>query len=666
MNIGLLHNFYHQLVRCALLLFLFFSALHAADGSAVVLDTISVADYFEQFDKPQMTTIVEKEAWQGKVASLADVLEDQAGIQTRKYGGLGAFQTIWLRGQGSSRVVVCMDGIPMNSASGSSVDLGKIDLSGIEKIEIYKSFIPARFGVSSVGGLINLVTKKKQKRSWYLDATYGSFNTHLHSVSTTQPVASGIVSQSIVSYKHSDNDFKYLDRKRTDLTALDDEVRKRRNDDYDAVHLFEKLTVTHDAGIFEFRLDGNWDKKGFPGLEDGNASKSKQETYQALAGMRYDHQWLSSWYPQMSMGVEYKAKQIDLSVYKVDFPSVPSDLELEIQLQQIAMPINVQMLFGEKVMVNIPILGVWENIKPENLGDALSGIAYNNSRMRMSKGLEGTWFVNGSLELLVRYLSEHQIDNSSNDTISTLYDHFQSYSGGFNYKPVDQSDMKLSFVGNIGTNFQFPSLEDKYGIKDAVLGNKDLKTEYSFEQEIGARFVYKKWYIEVLYFNKTIYDWIVTKYSQGFRRSENEEKVHNHGAEISTRVDLFNHIKNRLNITLQNSENRANISSDYGKKLPYTPLISIANHIEFYCSWFKLSYDIQYQSSLYRDPANGWRSKAKYTHDLFLKIPIPIQKQWSVLLGVEDITSNNIADEGVNDSYPSPGRRLSLNTTLHL
>ena len=58
-------------------------------------------------------------------------------------------------------------------------DLNNIPVNFAERIEVYKGVVPVGFGTDALGGVINIVTNK-QKRNWFLDASYsyGSFNAH--------------------------------------------------------------------------------------------------------------------------------------------------------------------------------------------------------------------------------------------------------------------------------------------------------------------------------------------------------------------------------------------------------------------------------------------------------------------------------------------------------
>ena len=56
--------------------------------------------------------------WEGTGLNLADLLATQAGVQTRSFGGMGRFQAVSIRGVPANKVVVCIDGVPLNSQDG--------------------------------------------------------------------------------------------------------------------------------------------------------------------------------------------------------------------------------------------------------------------------------------------------------------------------------------------------------------------------------------------------------------------------------------------------------------------------------------------------------------------------------------------------------------------
>ena len=107
------------------------------------------------------TTIDTSEAT-AKVQSVADVLSESVGVQVRRFGGLGAFSTVSIRGSTPNQVEVYLDNVLLNTANAGLVDLGSVPLDNVDHIEIYRGFAPLQLGAGSIGGAINLVTALRQ------------------------------------------------------------------------------------------------------------------------------------------------------------------------------------------------------------------------------------------------------------------------------------------------------------------------------------------------------------------------------------------------------------------------------------------------------------------------------------------------------------------------
>ena len=97
-----------------------------------------------------------------------------------------------LDGFSGKHVKVFIDGVPQEGA-GTAFDLNNIPVNFAERIEVYKGVVPVGFGTDALGGVINIVTNK-QKRNWFLDASYsyGSFNTHKSYVNFGQSFKNGL------------------------------------------------------------------------------------------------------------------------------------------------------------------------------------------------------------------------------------------------------------------------------------------------------------------------------------------------------------------------------------------------------------------------------------------------------------------------------------------
>ncbi|MBU6157662.1 MAG: TonB-dependent receptor [Bacteroidetes bacterium] len=147
---------------------IFSSYARAQQDSAVKsLDEIIItANRIEQKQSQtgKVITVIGKETLnksQGK--SLAQVLNEQAGITVN--GALnnpGTVQTVYMRGANSGRVLIMIDGMPINDPSqiNNEFDLNLIQLNEVERIEIARGAQSTLYGSDAVTGVINIITTK--------------------------------------------------------------------------------------------------------------------------------------------------------------------------------------------------------------------------------------------------------------------------------------------------------------------------------------------------------------------------------------------------------------------------------------------------------------------------------------------------------------------------
>ena len=129
-------------------------------------------------DSSTFSSVIKKETFEAKSLTVSEVVEKETSVQVKQSGGLGSFSSISLRGSSSSQVMVYIDGVPLNDSSEGGVDLSTIPLSQVESIEIYKGTTPINFSGASIGGAVNIKTKRVDgDLKSNVTASYGSFNT---------------------------------------------------------------------------------------------------------------------------------------------------------------------------------------------------------------------------------------------------------------------------------------------------------------------------------------------------------------------------------------------------------------------------------------------------------------------------------------------------------
>ncbi|WP_416277222.1 TonB-dependent receptor [Parabacteroides bouchesdurhonensis] len=153
---------------------------------------------------------LDTKALQNSTQNLSEALAQAPGMKIRESGGVGSDMQLMMDGFTGKHIKIFIDGVPQEGV-GSSFGLNNIPVNYAERIEVYKGVVPVGFGTDAIGGVINIITKKNQKR-WFLDASYsfGSFNTHKSYVNFGQTFRSGFTYEVNAFQNYSDNDY-YVD-----------------------------------------------------------------------------------------------------------------------------------------------------------------------------------------------------------------------------------------------------------------------------------------------------------------------------------------------------------------------------------------------------------------------------------------------------------------------
>lgn len=146
---------------------------------------------WEKSLSPGTVSVVYPDDYKGEMKKLPEMLQNVAGVFVQKLQGTGHYAVARVRGSSSAQVNVYVDGVLMNSAAETGVDLSTIPVENVARIEVYRGYIPARFSGAAIGGVINIVTKKPGEAGG--SASYGmrSFDGYTGNIEVTAPLGKG-------------------------------------------------------------------------------------------------------------------------------------------------------------------------------------------------------------------------------------------------------------------------------------------------------------------------------------------------------------------------------------------------------------------------------------------------------------------------------------------
>ena len=121
--------------------------------------------------------IVPREAIElSNAENVAGLLEDVAGLNVHSslYGYLGSPSGVMIQGIDPKRILILVDGERVIGGPGGVIDLDKLPVSNVERIEVVKGPHSALYGSEAMGGVVHILTRSPQERSGDVRFSLGS------------------------------------------------------------------------------------------------------------------------------------------------------------------------------------------------------------------------------------------------------------------------------------------------------------------------------------------------------------------------------------------------------------------------------------------------------------------------------------------------------------
>lgn len=157
---------------------------------------------------PGTVTVIRPEEFKGEQKDLADFLKMVPGVHVREVNGKGQYTVITVRGSTAAQVGIFVDGILTNLGGDAAVDISTIPVKNVERIEVYRGYIPARFGGTFIGGVVNIVTKRPTKADISAEIGKSSFGGKSASLEVMSPLGNGSLMVGL-NHETAKGDFPY-------------------------------------------------------------------------------------------------------------------------------------------------------------------------------------------------------------------------------------------------------------------------------------------------------------------------------------------------------------------------------------------------------------------------------------------------------------------------
>jgi outer membrane cobalamin receptor len=608
------------------------------------------------------TTVIDAAQHAEQVETVADALADSVGVTVRRFGGLGAFSTVSIRGSSANQVQVYLDGIPLSRARNETVNLADLPLDSLDHLEVYRGTAPVGFGTGAIGGVVNLVTKPPSVTpTTEASASYGSFTTRKLVVAHSEQVH-GVDLLAYVTYLGSEGNFSFVGQNPNAGTSTTQLVPQTRvNNAFDSVDALLKAGYSIAPGLrADLTSETFFKDQGVPGIDENQSLTASLSGLRALNYLR-----LTS-----SARANVDLAATIYGVYERQTFVDPKGLIGTGQQDRVD---QTSVVGGNCTGSYYPTahqaLGWFAETSHEAFVPSNDVPATPNepdeSRLHATLALQDQAGFFDDRALLVPTVRYEHVRDSMADALSVpgqptvpaqTRDHDL-------FSPSLGAQIRLwpwlAVRGNIGRVERAPNFTELFGNSGSLVGNPRLRPETALNRDVGlvATASDLAWLeqlrVEYAYFNNDINDLIVFVFNHRSFASPINADARVRGHELSLQATVLHHVRVDTNFTHQNAEDRnaINHGNFLGNQLPGRPADELYTRLELFNDRGKLFYEFNYVSGNFLEEANFHPVPSRDVHS----VGCSLQVLPSLTLSVEarNITDNQISDIG---NFPLPGR----------
>jgi len=626
-------------------------------------------------DPTAFATVVDATSAPGRVETLAEALADSVGVQVRRFGGLGDFSTVSIRGSSAGQVQVYLDGVPLGRASNETVNLADLPLDAVDHVEVYRSATPLAFAQSGPGGVVNVVTRRPGDTPLTGGSiSYGSFATR--KVDLARSARTGDFDYlAFAHYLGSAGDFTFLNDLGTTANPADDRLERRRNNAFDLGDLTARLGWRPAGGPLAVALTSDTFAKeeGVPGAGSVQARDAHLGTLRQLGHLDLDLTPAAGLPLEAGGGAYVLHERQAFRDRGGQVALVPVDVEDETTAA--GAQALVRGALGAHQVPGLLLAASHERFAERDR--LAAGAEPERTRLRATVAAEDEVLALGERVSLVPGLRWEVFRDDFPDAGGARVRDFLSPRLGLRVAPHPA----LTLLANVGRWAREPNLSELFGTRGVIVGNPRLRPETAFNRDGGFRLAVPPRgplahaALEYAYFDNQIDDLIIlVQNSQRVVRPENVTAADVRGHEVSLGGRLWERLGLAANYTHQQARDTGEVTFLRGKQLPGRPADEAFARAELAWSpvhplplapglWpGRVFYEANVIADNFLDRANVRRVGSRVLHDVGLELGLPLP---GLRLTLE---AKNAGDDRTRDAlgFPLPGRALFVTASYGL
>ncbi|MGC8119807.1 TonB-dependent receptor [Marinobacter sp. VGCF2001] len=651
--------------KIALLLSVFaIGSVHAEETLPFIVVESRPMNAATDVDPSQATgpvRVIQRTEFENRTANLADVLSTQTGVQIRQSGGLGSYSSVSLRGSTARQVQVVVDGMLLNDPVTGGVDMGKLGLHDISRIQVYPGSAPAQFAHAGIGGVVVMETLGKDiEDTTRINLGGGSFDTYKTGVFNSGSRENFYYWVSL-DRQSSNNDFEYPN-KRAWFNPNDGTNTKRRNAGYEQQAASTKLGwEINDTSKLDALVQYNDNQQQVPSIQNWRNNRAFLDNRTLRAQLHYQQQeWLDGrlhsshrliW-ADIDERYNNRAGQVGLGTSDTNTTT-----------RQLGMVNTLTWLLGNHTLSATADVAGYDYTQTDRLAARQPD---DRERHRIAAAFAHQWQSDDRLWRTQATYRHYRVDDESSETTgfgaverTDASDRYSSWQLGLSRYLSGGWTLSLGLSEEV----RIPTLQELYGQQGLFVGNENLQAEESFNVETSVRLERGWGHVEATVYFRQLDPAVVATYdARGVGRYTNLA-ADIYGTELDALVRLRPWWELYGSATVQESENTDSAIADrFEQHLPGIYHQSYSLGSRWTLRPFTLDLNYQIDDELYYDSANLLEADTRKMANLTASwVNIwPNRSESELSLEVRNLTDTLYQDF---NRFPGPGRSWFLNLT---
>lgn len=429
---------------------------------------------------------------QAGVTTVADLLQQVAGVDIRRRGIAGMQADLYIRGGSFDQTLLLIDGIKLDDAQTGHHTLNlALPLEVIERIEIIKGPAARIFGQNAFTGAINIVTKSNLDNTGVVNVQAGSYD----QVNVESTVGTSKENFSLLAH--------YSHRKADGY---------RYNTDFENQNVFLKGQFNKQNSPIDFIASFSERKFGANGFYALPSYADQYEETQgsliAFSSRINKGNWLLK--PRL-----YWRRGQDEYIFVRSNPAIYRNLHITHKVGFAFDASNTNKLGQTGLGIDFANVSIASN----NLGD--------RSRFMTTVFAEHRFL-----------LSNDQLDITPGVAVTNYTDFGTQLFPGVDISYALNEALRL--YGNVGYTYRIPTFTDLYYSDSTTLGNEDLKPEEALTEELGLRLIINTFQFSAAAFLRQAENLIdyIRPTEEGRFEATNVREVNTHGLELEAKTQF--------------------------------------------------------------------------------------------------------------------------------